>query len=94
MFLQASNNVSMRCVARFGALCTILKKKKKTHEGLLILVKLHAEACNFTKSNASPLAFFTFFNCTNSTKSHNASRIRHCMTNHTHPHILLNRQNS
>ena len=38
---------------------------KNIHGGALILVKflvkLQAEACNFTKINASPWVFFTFF---------------------------------
>ena len=29
--------------------------------GMLILVKLQAEACNFTKFNTSPWVFFTLF---------------------------------
>ena len=48
----------MWCVARFGTICTILKN---THEGMLILVKLQASACNFTKINSPPWVFFTFF---------------------------------
>ena len=46
------------------------KKLKNTHEGVLILVKLQASA----KSNTPPCVFFTFFNCTNGTKSSNASQ--------------------
>ena len=38
-----------------------LKSVKNTHEGVLILVKLHAEACNFTMTNTPPWVFFTFF---------------------------------
>ena len=38
-----------------------LKYVKNTHGGVLILVKLQALACNFTKSNTPPLVFFTFF---------------------------------
>ena len=38
-----------------------LKKMKKTHGGVLILVKLQAEACNFTKINTPAWVFFTFF---------------------------------
>ena len=34
---------------------------KNTHEGVLILVKLQAEACNFTKINNPSWVFFTFF---------------------------------
>ena len=46
--------------------CTIwyylynLKNVKNTHEGVLILVKLQAKACSFTKINTPPLVFFTF----------------------------------
>ena len=58
--------------------CTIwyhlynLKNVKNTHGGVLILVKLHAKACNFTKINTSTWVFARFLNCTNSTKSRNA----------------------
>ena len=38
-----------------------LKNVKNTHGGVLILVKLQAEACNFTKINTPPWVFFTFF---------------------------------
>ena len=38
-----------------------LKNVKNTHGGVLLLVKLQAEACNFTKSNTPPWVFFTFF---------------------------------
>ena len=34
---------------------------KITHGGVLILVKLQAEACNFTKIYTPPWVFFTFF---------------------------------
>ena len=34
---------------------------KNTHGGVLLLVKLHAKDCNFTKSNTSPWVSFTFF---------------------------------
>ena len=34
------------------------------------------EECYFTKSNTPPWVFFTFFNCTNGTKSCNASHIK------------------
>ena len=37
-----------------------LKNVKNTHGGVLILVKLQAEACNFTKTNTPPWVFFTF----------------------------------
>ena len=48
---------------------------KNTHGGLLLLVKLQAEACNFTKSNSPPWVFFTILNCMNSTKSRNAPQM-------------------
>ena len=37
-----------------------LRNLKNTHGGVLLLVKLQAEACNFTKSNNPPWAFFNF----------------------------------
>ena len=39
-----------------------LKNLKNTHGRVLILVKLQAKACNFTKINALPWVLFTFFN--------------------------------
>ena len=38
-----------------------VKNVKNTHGEVLILVKLQAEACNFTKINIPPWVFFTFF---------------------------------
>ena len=38
-----------------------LKKLKNTHGGVLFLVKYQGEACNFTKTNAPPWVFFSFF---------------------------------
>ena len=52
-----------------------LKNVKKTHGGVLILEKLQAETCNFTEINTPPWVFFTLLNCTNGTKSRNASHI-------------------
>ena len=37
------------------------KNVKNTHRGVLILIKLQAKACNFTKINTPPWVFFTFF---------------------------------
>ena len=37
-----------------------LKNVKNTHAGVLLLVKLLAKACNFTKSNTPPWVLFTF----------------------------------
>ena len=51
----------------FETLCTIwyplhnFKKVKNTHGGVLLLVKLLAEVCNFTKSNTPTWVIFTFF---------------------------------
>ena len=36
-------------------------KNVKNTPGVLLLVKLQAVACNFTKSNTPPWVFFTFF---------------------------------
>ena len=38
-----------------------LKNVKNTHEGVLLLVKLQAKACNFSKINTRPWVFFMFF---------------------------------
>ena len=40
---------------------TQFKTVKNTHGGVLLLVKLHAKAWNFTKGNTPPWVFFTFF---------------------------------
>ena len=37
------------------------KKREKHPWRMLILVKLQASACNFTKINTPPWVFFTFF---------------------------------
>ena len=39
----------------------IKKREKKTYGGVLILVKLQVEACNFTKINTPPWVFFMLF---------------------------------
>ena len=51
------------------------KNVKNTHGEVLLLVRLQALACNFTKSATPPSVFFRFLNCTNDTKSRNASQI-------------------
>ena len=38
-----------------------IKNVKNTHGGVLLYVKLKAEACIFTKINTSPWVFFTYF---------------------------------
>ena len=40
----------------------------------MLLSKLQAEVCNFTKSATSPEVFSSFLNCANGTKSRKASR--------------------
>ena len=51
-----------------------LKNVKNTHGRVSLLVQLHAFiVCNFTKSSTPPWVFFTFFKCTNGTKSRNAA---------------------
>ena len=50
---------------------------KNANGGMLLLVKLHAETCNLSKSNTAP-CFFSFFfssflNCTNDSKLRKAS---------------------
>ena len=50
-----------------------LKNFKKIHGWVWLLVKLQAEACNFTKSKLLHGYFSRFLNCTNGIKSHKAS---------------------
>ena len=38
-----------------------LKNVKNNYGGVLLLVKLQIEACNFIKSNTPPRVFFMFF---------------------------------
>ena len=49
---------------------------KNIHGGVLLLVKLQAEGCNFTKSNTHPWVFSRFLNCTNGTKLRKTSHIK------------------
>ena len=49
----------MRCFALVVTICTIFKKMKNTHGGVLI-----------SKNNTSPWDFSRFLNCINCTKSH------------------------
>ena len=59
-----------------------LKNVRNTHGGVLLLVKLQALACNFTKRNTPPWMFLRFLNCTNDTKSRNGSQIPNRTTHH------------
>ena len=70
---KKSKNSSHFCMLKlnentwYAMLCAIwyhfynLKNVRNVHEVVLLLVKLQAEACNFTKCNTPPWAFFTFF---------------------------------
>ena len=49
----------MRCAIQYHV--HNLKNAKNTYGGKLLLVKLQAEAFNFTKINTPPWVFFTFF---------------------------------
>ena len=71
---SATTHSSMRHFARFGTICAILKVKN-THGGVLLLAKLQAEACNFTKNNTPPWVFITFLNCIDDTKSRKAQHL-------------------
>ena len=37
------------------------KKPENAYTGVLLLVKLRARACNFTKSNTPPWVYFMFY---------------------------------
>ena len=50
----------LRCIVRFGTILCNLKNVKNVHGGVLLLVKLQAFSCNFTKSNTPPWVFFIF----------------------------------
>ena len=50
------------------------KNVKNIQGGALLLVKVQTSAYNFTKSNNPKWLFFTFFNCKNGSKSHDASQ--------------------
>ena len=63
-----------------------LKTWKKKHSG----VKLQAQAWNCAKSNSSPWVFFTFFNCTNGTKSRNTTHLLGWESRFEIPQILKN----
>ena len=51
-----------------------IKNVKNTHGELILLVKLHVEACNFTKSITPPSVLFMFFKLHKYTKSRKASQ--------------------
>ena len=55
-----------------------LKNLKNNHGGVLLLVKLQATSCSFTKSNTPPWVFFTFCKVHKGTKSRKAFHIYVC----------------
>ena len=57
MFLVAAHCDALHDLAPFVQ----FKNVKNTDGGVLLLVKVHPEACNFTKSNTPSWVFFTFF---------------------------------
>ena len=65
--------IVIRCVIWYHLYS--LKNVKDAHGGVLLLVKVRLLACNFTKSNTHPWVFFMFLDCTNGTKSCNASQM-------------------
>ena len=50
-----------------------LKNLKNTNGGVVLLVKLQAKLCSFSKSNTPPWVFSSFLNFTNDTISRKAS---------------------
>ena len=67
-FIIQFNGRHCWCVGRlYVVLCAIwyhsnnLKNVKNTHGTVLLIVKLQALACNFTKNDTPPWVFFTFF---------------------------------
>ena len=65
---EAQHGGIFKCLSNSNVmLCAIwyhlynLKNVKSTYGGVLLLVKLQASACNFTKSNTPRWVFFTFF---------------------------------
>ena len=63
----------MRCVILYHLYN--LKNLKNTHGGVLLLVKLQAKSCDFSKSSTPPWVLPRFLNCTNGTKSRKAFHI-------------------
>ena len=49
------------CVCTIWDYLCNFKNVKNIHGGVLILVKLQASSCNFSKINTPPWVFFTFF---------------------------------
>ena len=77
--IQKQENMINNKLLLFINICDVLSdlvyfvqiKKREKHP--LRSATLQAEACNFTKSNTFPWVFLRFLNCTNGTKSRNAS---------------------
>ena len=74
--------LALRQMLIYKTLCAIwchLENLKNVNYNLgeaILLAKLQASACNFTKSNTSPWMFFMFLNCTNGAKSRKALHLQ------------------
>ena len=58
---QTLKSRNTHSISKKKKLCSLKKNTKNAHEREILLVKLHAEACNFTKSITPPWVFFMFF---------------------------------
>ena len=72
--LQSRTKYLMRCAIWYN-LYNFKKNIKNTHGGVLILVKLQAKPATLRKLTLLHGCFSRFLNCTNGTKSRNASHI-------------------
>ena len=74
------------------------KKRENTHGGVVILVKLQASTCNFTKSNTPPWVLSRFLNCTRPITSLKITLLHECFssflncTNGTKSHKATHRE--
>ena len=59
-FVNTKINLNMRRFCTFWYHLYNSENVKNTYGGVLLLVKLQAKTCNFTKSNTPPWLFFTF----------------------------------
>ena len=57
----AYNLIDLSFMMRYAIWYHLYNLKNVKHGGVLVLVKFQAEACNFTKINAPPWVFLTFF---------------------------------
>ena len=97
-FVQCLLKLDLRYPCTFLYKCDALrnllvqfKKRKSTHGEMIHLVKLQAEACDFTKSiTHQSITFLRFLSCTNGTKSRKATHIysTHILYTFTYTNIL------